>query len=255
MLTGTTNTAARAGLLCVNLGACSPTSCTAPALFSATKIGAAGTTLTGALDLCAAEGVTGGAPTPLPSATRTAGSCRVASDCSGTGAVCSIPDKAAPQVCECAAGRDVCYSLGTCISYCALNSTLATVASLNGGAAVCDPAAAANPACAVDEVCAAPAGGCSQWQCDPTAQSLKQAACAGRCQPRALKVLSAALSDTGDVVAVTLSAAAAPLALVPCAAVFDEASAALLGAEALCRSSGNTLTAQLTPAAKLMVGE
>ncbi|KAG2445921.1 hypothetical protein HXX76_000524 [Chlamydomonas incerta] len=255
ILAGTTNTAARAGLLCVNLGACSLTSCAAPALFNATKIGAAGTTLTSAdLDLCSAEGVTGGAPTPLPSAARTADSCRVASDCTAAGAVCSIPEKAAPQVCECAAGRDVCYSLGTCISYCALNSTLATVASMNGGAAVCDPAAAASPACAADEVCAAPAGGCSQWECDPATQSLKQVACAGRCQPQALKVLAAALSDAGDAVEVTLSAAAAPLALVPCAAVFDAASAALLGADALCRSSGNTLTAQLAPTAKLMPG-
>ncbi|KAG2452484.1 hypothetical protein HYH02_002723 [Chlamydomonas schloesseri] len=257
ILAGTTNTAARAGLLCVNLGACSPTSCAAPAVFNATKIGAPGTTLTGALDLCAAEGVAGGSPTLLPSATRTADSCRVASDCSGTGAVCSLPEQAAPQVCECAAGRDVCYSLGTCINYCALNSTLATVTSMNGGAAVCDPAAASNPACAANEVCAAPgaaAGGCLQWECDPSTQALKQVPCAGRCQPRDLKLLSAALADTGDVVTLTLSAAAAPLALVPCASVLDAASAALLGAAALCRSSGNSLTAQLTPAAKLMPG-
>ncbi|KAG2451458.1 hypothetical protein HYH02_004056 [Chlamydomonas schloesseri] len=241
------NLAARSGMLCSALAQCPASGCNS---FTGNKV-AGGGSLSGALDLCAAEGVAGGTPTPLPSATRAPGNCRTASDCTGSsGQMCLFPETSPPQVCECVAGRDACYNLGNCISYCALNSTIATVESLNAGSRSCDPAAATST-CGAAEVCRQ-VSGCTRWACDPVLQKLVQTACAGACTPLDLKVVTAALSDDGTSVTMTLSAAAAPLTRAPCSSIFDAASVtALGGAAALCTASGSQLVAVLTPSAAL----
>ncbi|GFR46952.1 hypothetical protein Agub_g8601 [Astrephomene gubernaculifera] len=257
ILSGTTNLAARAGLLCSSLGACSTaSSCTA---LTATRLTAgSSTTLTGSLDLCAAEGVSGGTGTTLPStAVMTAGSCRATSDCAvnATGYVCEFAANAtSKQTCECTNGRDVCRNVGTCNAYCSLNSTLATIANLNAGSTTCDPAAS-TAQCGALETCMA-VRTCQRWVCDATAQQLKQQACSGLCQPLALTPVSAQVANDGQSVAITLGASAASFGLVACSGVFDDASTAALGGSgALCSVSGMTLTARLTSSATLLAGQ
>ncbi|GFR46951.1 hypothetical protein Agub_g8600 [Astrephomene gubernaculifera] len=262
ILSGTTNLAARAGLLCSSLGACSTSSsyCTALTVARLSKNTGSSTTLTGSLDLCAAEGVSGGTGTALFStAVMGAGSCRNPADCmasGGSGYVCEFAANAtSKQTCECTNGRDVCRNVGTCTAYCSLNSTLATVASLNAGSTTCDPAALLPGQCASTEACVA-VQGCSQWQCDATSQQLKRAACTGICQPLAMIPTSAQIADNGQSVAITLSASAASLSLVACSGVFDDASTAALGGSgALCSVSGTTMTARLTSSATLLAGQ
>ncbi|KAG2445796.1 hypothetical protein HXX76_000400 [Chlamydomonas incerta] len=249
ILSGATssNLAARSGMLCSALGLCPASGCNS---LTANTVSGSGS-LSGALDLCAAEGVVGGTATPLPSAVRSPGTCRTGSDCTGgSGLMCMFSEASPPQVCECVAGRDACYNLGTCISYCALNSTIATVEGLNAGSRACDPAAATST-CGAAEVCRQVTG-CTRWSCDAAAQKLVQTACAGACTPLDLKIASAVLSDDGTSVVMTLSAAAAPLTLAPCSSIFDVASiAALGGATSLCTASGTQLVATLTPSAAL----
>ncbi|KAG2441729.1 hypothetical protein HXX76_003344 [Chlamydomonas incerta] len=169
ILSGTTNLAARAGMMCSQLQLCPAAGCSS---LTTTQIGS-GAPLSGALDLCAAEGVAGGTPTPLPSATRGPANCRTATECSGTGMMCIFPPSP-PQVCECSAGSDVCYGLGNCTSYCSLNSTLDTVAALNTGTRTCDVAQGGVGVCSATEVCTF-VSGCQEWVCDAATQSLKQA--------------------------------------------------------------------------------
>ncbi|KAG2433800.1 hypothetical protein HXX76_008158 [Chlamydomonas incerta] len=234
-------------MMCTTLQACPTSGC--PSL-TATKVGTS-TTLSGALDLCAAEGVVGGTPTPLTSAVKGPGTCKTVADCTGAGMMCQFADANPPKVCECMAGRDECYSLGTCISYCSLNSTLDTISSLNAGTKTCDPASGGAAVCAATETCAT-VSGCQQWSCDAAAQKLLQVSCTGLCTPQQLSITAAALSDDGTSITATLSAAAAPITLVPCSGVFDTASNdALGGASALCSTSGAVLTVKLGPAATI----
>ncbi|KAG2423081.1 hypothetical protein HXX76_002308 [Chlamydomonas incerta] len=244
------NIAARAGMLCSTLDLCS-----AAAGCSALNSGS----LTGALDLCAAEGIVGGAATPLAGSVQpAAGSCTSSANCTvSAGQLCQIPPAGAQQTCSCVAGRDVCQSLGTCVSYCSLNSTLSALAELNAGVTSCDPTGTSASQCGAGETCTAPAAGstCQRWSCDSFSQKLVQVACNGVCLPQTLSMTSAAISDDGRSIRVALSGFAAPLTQVPCTTVFDAASSALVGgASALCSTSGSTLTVQLTANATLKVG-
>ncbi|KAG2441728.1 hypothetical protein HXX76_003343 [Chlamydomonas incerta] len=250
ILSGTTNLAARAGMMCSQLQLCPAAGCGS---LTTTQIGS-GAPLSGALDLCAAEGVAGGTPTPLPSATRGPANCRTATECSGTGMMCIFPPSP-PQVCECSAGSDVCYGLGNCTSYCSLNSTLDTVAALNAGTRTCDVAQGGVGVCSATEVCTF-VSGCQEWVCDAATQSLKQVPCTGLCKPQQLGVTSAALSDDGTTVTATLSASASSLDLQSCSSVFDTSSAlAVGGAGASCLASGASLVVRLGPAATLQANQ
>ncbi|KAG2423084.1 hypothetical protein HXX76_002311 [Chlamydomonas incerta] len=244
------NIAARAGALCSALDLCS-----VAAGCSALNSGS----LAGALDLCTAEGIVGGAATPLAGSVQpAAGSCTSSASCTiSVGQLCQIPPAGAQQTCSCVAGRDVCQSLGTCVSYCSLNSTLSALAELNAGVTSCDPTSTSASQCGAGETCTAPAAGstCQRWSCDAVSQKLVQAPCTGVCVPQTLSMTSAALSDDGRSIRVALSGFAAPLTQVPCTTVFDAASAALVGGgSALCSTSGSTLTVQLTANATLKVG-
>lgn len=223
--------------MCVMLGQCS-TATTCPSLRAASA-GSSGTILSGALDLCATEGVAGGTPTPLPSTTAAAGSCRTASDCDfASGQLCQFAPSP-PQRCTCSSGRDVCVNLGTCVSYCSLPSVTQQVLALNAGARACDTSAGgAASQCGAGETCTATSG-CQRWACDGSTQRLVQVGCSGLCVPQALRLTSARLSDDGRSVTVALSAAAALLLRVPCGAVFDAATAAALGGGAVCSTGGD----------------
>ncbi|GFR51061.1 hypothetical protein Agub_g13383 [Astrephomene gubernaculifera] len=252
---GTTQIAARAGQMCAQLGVCS----TALKCYSLTaaSINTPRTNLTGSLDLCAAEGVTGGKKVTLPSASTTASSCRSRSDC-GSGQVCYFDTSAAvkPRVCGCEAGNDVCYDIGTCVSYCDLNSTVTQLERLNSGISTCTPTDnGSGTGCADNELCVQVAN-CQRWQCNAASQSLVPVSCDGKCRPKDLKPLSAKISDDGQSVVVTLNAYATKLSSVPCGRIFDAASSALLGgaSAAMCSTSDNTLTAKMGPTAKLMPG-
>ncbi|KAG2451827.1 hypothetical protein HYH02_003603 [Chlamydomonas schloesseri] len=250
ILSGTTNLAARAGMMCSQLQLCPAAGCSS---LTSTKIGS-GTALSGALDLCAAEGVAGGTPTPLPSATRGPANCRTASECSGPGMMCIFPPSP-PQVCECSAGSDLCYGLGNCTSFCSLNSTLDTVAALNAGTKTCDVVQAGAGVCSTTEVCTA-VSGCQEWVCDTATQSLKQVPCTGLCKPQQLSVTGAALSDDGTTVTAALSASASSFDLQPCPSVLDTGSAlAVGGAGASCSASGSNLVVRLGPAATLQANQ
>ncbi|KAG2451825.1 hypothetical protein HYH02_003601 [Chlamydomonas schloesseri] len=250
ILSGTTNLAARAGMMCSQLQLCPAAGCSS---LTSNKIGS-GTALSGALDLCAAEGVAGGTPTPLPSATRGPANCRTASECSGPGMMCIFPPSP-PQVCECSAGSDLCYGLGNCTSFCSLNSTLDTVAALNAGTKTCDVVQAGAGVCSTTEVCTA-VSGCQEWVCDTATQSLKQVPCTGLCKPQQLSVTGAALSDDGTTVTAALSASASSFDLQPCPSVLDTGSAlAVGGAGASCSASGSNLVVRLGPAATLQANQ
>ncbi len=237
ILAGGTNLAARAGMMCVMLSQCS-TATTCPSLRASSAVSPS-SILTGGLDLCAAEGVTGGTPTPLPSTTAAAGSCRTASDCdAASGQLCQFAPLP-PQSCTCSSGRDVCVSLGTCVSYCSLPSVTQQVLALNAGARACDPGAGgATSQCGAGETCTSTPG-CQRWACDGATQRLVQVGCSGLCAPLALGLASARLSDDGRSIALALSASAAPLLRAPCGTVFDAATAAALGGGAVCSTGGD----------------
>ncbi len=250
ILAGTSNLVARAGAMCASLGQCPATGC--PSLTN-------GASLTGSLDLCTAEGISGGTPTPLPNSVPATNSslCRSIADCT-SGQMCTIEDPVhAPRSCTCSAGRDECVPLGTCVAFCSLNSTATKLAALNAGVSSCDPSAA-NPQCGADEECKAPSATgstCSRWTCDAAGQKLVQAPCSGLCVPRVLSMTAAQLSDDGKSVTVTLGGYAAARELVSCSKIFDaNSTAALGGAGALCSVRDNVLTAKMTPAATLTVG-
>ncbi|KAG2502187.1 hypothetical protein HYH03_000674 [Edaphochlamys debaryana] len=215
-----------------------------------------GTALRGALDLCTAEGVAGGAPTPLPSALRNASSCYATRDCAA-GARCAFAEPP-PRTCACAAGRDVCRDLGACLPFCDLPDTRAALTELNAGGSACTPGGAAvgsagGSTCGPGEACTAIAN-CMRWVCDNATATLVQRPCAGLCVPQFLSPTSARLAADGRSVEVALSAAAAPLDGVDCGRLFDGGTAAALGG-GRCSAAGATLTVTLPPGATLKANQ
>ncbi|EFJ43984.1 hypothetical protein VOLCADRAFT_95837 [Volvox carteri f. nagariensis] len=149
------------------------------------------------------------------------------------------------------------------VPYCSRASTNASLTLLNAGAATCSISSSDADQCGSDSVCTA-VPGCKRYVCDTVVQALVQVACTALCQPRTLGVTGAQISDDGRAVVVRLTAVPAPLTLVPCTAVFEAASGALLGGGgALCStgtagsasSEDNVLVVKLAANATLLAGQ
>ncbi|GLI60874.1 hypothetical protein VaNZ11_003092 [Volvox africanus] len=232
--------AARAGVLCTQLGACKASS----ACNNLRGTLPDGTAVSGKLDQCTQEGVAGGSVVTLPTVARWNKACRGFWDCQAKGDVCLMGLNGTPQAeCFCEYGRDTCYYLGTCTPFCDLASTAVQLQRLNAGAQDCTPG---NDTCGAGNLCVSQPG-CRVWSCDTTTNSLVSKSCGGRCVPQQLNVISAKLVDSGAGVNLRLNAYATKLTNTPCEYIFDNATVQLLGGpgNAQCNTTNNILYVRL----------
>ncbi|GIL50461.1 hypothetical protein Vafri_6653 [Volvox africanus] len=232
--------AARAGVLCTQLGACK-------AYSGCNNLQATlpdGTAISGTLDQCTLEGVANGSVVTLPTVSRWNKSCRGFWECENRGEVCLMGLNGTIQVeCFCEYGRDMCYYLGTCTPYCELVSTTVQLNWLNAGSTECTPG---EDTCAAGYLCVSQPW-CRVWSCDKTTNSLVSKSCGGRCVPAQLNVISAKLVDSGAGVNLKLNAYATKLTNTPCENIFDDATVQLLGGpgNAQCTTSNDDLYVRL----------
>ena len=71
----------------------------------------------GRLDLCTAQGVSGGSAVPgiSPTGNLPAGACRTTSDCGSSTLMCSMDTLVTQRHCTCSSGRDSCEMVGRCV--------------------------------------------------------------------------------------------------------------------------------------------
>jgi hypothetical protein len=108
--------------------------------------------------------------------------------------------------------------------------------------------------CSSSEVCVA-SSQCFQVACNGTTISTTDCAAGqGLCVPAVRKPLAASFSAAGDSIYIQLNAPARPATFL-CSQLFNPASAALVGAEALCKADGFSLAVLLAPSATILPGD